>query len=280
LKIYIYTIPKAGTYYTAEVLSQLGFGNTGIHVESFRSCLMTLELDMDTNREKPGKAQNFVNAIDVVDNAPDNSFLFGHCPLHLLASAFSEVKFLCCYRHPRQTLFSEFWDFRFRRTDIDWLSPQAIPDDRRAFVTYLERHSPVQYEISATFTDLAESVQNPHRKSRNPERFILVSFDDLRYNPQMIAEVGKHLGKSVSIKEAHAIIQRVQVTETKTKANYDRQPESFWTPEAETAYARAGFPELERRMQAAGLDIGVKAVATASRASAGTAVQPEDIWRW
>jgi hypothetical protein len=55
MKVYIYTIPKAGTYFLADFIARLGFNNTGFHVNQ-NKFLNTAKLDMDTNARFPSRA--------------------------------------------------------------------------------------------------------------------------------------------------------------------------------------------------------------------------------
>ena len=54
MKYYIYTIPKSGTYFLAELLERIGLFNTGWHIEIF-DYLDTKIFDLNVNSKFPSE---------------------------------------------------------------------------------------------------------------------------------------------------------------------------------------------------------------------------------
>ena len=77
MKLYLYTLPKAGTYFMAELIGRLGYSNTGYHVERLRY-LDTKSLDTKTNREMPDRAARNMACFDLMRRLRDREFAFGH----------------------------------------------------------------------------------------------------------------------------------------------------------------------------------------------------------
>lgn len=235
MKLYIFTQPKAGTYFLAGLAARLGFADTGWHV-SFDGYLDTRAHDLDTNVRHPSRTAAQRPAWETMQAVPDRGLLFGHCPLPLMPMAFPAFSFLCAYRHPRRALVSEFVDFRFRRRDVDWAMPEAEPDDRAAFLRYLEFQAPQHLAVLSDMLSLAGLVADPLAAAFAEDRFAFVDFERLRADPQAAAGPLSRLlcAERAAIAAAHAA---TLAAETKTKAtDLDLDRTALWTPAAEAAY--------------------------------------------
>lgn len=234
-KIYIYTIPKAGTYFLADFVARLGFRNTGYHVNQ-RSFLDTGRFDLETNARFPSRAMVRQHFTRTLREMPDRSLAFGHFPVPLMGWMFPEFFFVCAYRHPRQTLMSEFVDFRFRREDIKWISREAIPDDRDAFCAFLLRHGEAHMAVFAQMIALSLLRAEPLCSRFQGPRFHMLSFDRLLADPAEAEALGAALGADPAA--ARAALAATRAAETKTKATglaIDRA--ALWSDQAEALYA-------------------------------------------
>ncbi len=234
MKIYIYTIPKAGTYFLADFVARLGFHNTGFHV-SQTSVLNTAKLDMETNARFPSRAMEQQSFMATLRNMTDGELAFGHFPMPLMAWLFPQFFMICAYRHPRQTLMSQFVDFRFRREDIKWIERAQIPDDRDAFCAYLERKGEGHMAVFAQMLAITVLRSEPLCGQFQTNQFHMLNFDDLLKTPQVAIDLAGRLG--ILPDRATEALEETRNAETKTKATglkIDRT--ALWSDRAEQLY--------------------------------------------
>jgi hypothetical protein len=231
-RIYIYTIPKSGTYLMSGFVHALGFPSTGWHIAQSQT-LETLSADAKTNAREPSKTAVARGYLDSFTAVPPGHHAYGHfSPLYLTPSLITEhgYRFIAIKRHPRDVLVSEFIDFRHRRVDVAWVSEARIPDPQRAFETYLARHGKVIRHICASFLLLEQTVANPlYRELMRERRHLFLDFARL-----VDSEVSSEWRKALA-------------ADNKTKAaglalRYDRV--ALWTEKAEATYAQLAFDEL------------------------------------
>lgn len=245
MKVYVYTIPKAGTYFIAEFLERLGFNNTGFHVNQKRM-LDTKKLDLAVNAKTPSKALVVQNFAKTLREMNDNDVAFGHFPVPLMAWIYPQFRFVCAYRHPRKTLISEFIDFRFRRSDVKWVSREAIADDKEAFATYLMRHGEGHAAIFSQMLAISMLVAEPLCTRYPPEYFHFLNFDQLIADPSVAESLAVGLG--VTSRDVVKIHGETLLAETKTKASdveIDRA--AIWSDHAEQLYDLCGFESYVQR---------------------------------
>jgi hypothetical protein len=235
MRIYIYTIPKAGTYLLADFVARLGFANTGHHVSRDRF-LNTAKLDLDTNARTPSKAMERQFFVKTLREQVDSSVSFGHLPVPLMGFVFPDFRFVCAYRHPRKTLMSEFVDFRFRREDIKWIARDAIPDDRAAFVAFLQRHGQAHMSIFANMIAVTLLRSEPLCARYDARHIHLTSFDAFLADPAEAIRIAAML--DVGPDQALTARAAALLAETKTKATgLDVDRDALWSDEAEELYA-------------------------------------------
>lgn len=234
MKIYIYTIPKAGTYFLADFLDRLGFRNTGYHVNKGKF-LNTKKLDLETNARFPSKAMEKQFFIKTLRELKDDEVAFGHFPVPLMPFLFPDFFFVCAYRHPRKTLMSEFVDFRFRREDVAWISRDQIKDDKEAFCVFIERHGAAHMGVFSQMLAVSLLASEPLCKKYSALRFHMVNFDTLLKDPNEAVSLAKHLGADPG--KAKAALQQTRQADTKTKAtDIDIDREALWSDRAEELY--------------------------------------------
>jgi len=253
VKIYIYTIPKAGTYLLAEFLERLGFENSGFHVD-LESYLDTKKLSLEVNAQTPEAARVDQFFVGTLKGMPDNSLAFGHLAVPLLGWALPRFSFVCSYRHPRKTLVSEFIDFRFRRKDVEWLSFDTIADDAEAFGQYLIHHGPIHLRIFSQFVACSTLFNDPFFQRYTPERSIFVNFDTFLKDPSESVRIAEHFGRDAAT--GLAAREAALAAETKTKAvDLEIDRDSLWTAENERLYEDLGVFNAVERARSTGLDI-------------------------
>ena len=240
LKIYIHTIPKAGTYLLAEYIENLGFHNTGYHI-SQNNYLDTKSFNHEENAVTPSITAKNKFFIAQLRSLRKRDVAFGHLPAPLVNWLFPDMYFVCAYRNPRKTLVSEFVDFRFRRSDVRWLSKEKIAGDADAFATYLRNHGAIHMSIFSQMLAAATLFQDPIFTRYEAQKAIFVNFDDFLAGPGEARRIAEFLGVDVTMAEEART--RAISAETKTKAtNLDIDRAAFWTEEAEAIYHDLQIP--------------------------------------
>ena len=234
MRLYIYTIPKAGTYLLADFIARLGFQNTGLHVEE-RRVLNTSRFDLETNAQYPSRTEESRHFIQTLQDQPNNSLSFGHFPVPIMGWMFPDYRFICAYRHPRRTLVSEFIDFRFRRLDVDWVSRQSISDDSDAFVEFLMRNGAGHMAIFSEMLGLGLLVNESLCTSYSPNRIHFLSFDDFVSKSDEAEAIARFLRVDpIRAKAAHI---DALAADTKTKATgLEINRSALWSERAEEIY--------------------------------------------
>ncbi|MCX7288625.1 MAG: hypothetical protein NTW20_14005 [Rhodobacterales bacterium] len=236
MKVYIYTIPKAGTYFLADFISRLGFHNTGFHVNQ-KKFLNTAKLDLETNARFPSQAMERQSFMKTLRDMNDGDLAFGHFPVPLMAWIFPEFFFVCAYRHPRQTLVSEFIDFRFRREDVRWIARDQIPDDRDAFCAYLERHGEGHMAVFSQMLAVTVLRNEPLCSRFQTGQFHMLNFETLLKSPQCAIDLANRLG--IPPARATEALEQTRNAETKTKATgLDIDRAALWSDRAEDWYGK------------------------------------------
>jgi len=255
MSVYIYTLPKAGTYFFAELLSNLGLNDTGYHLSRF-SYLDTKAYSLEQNAATPGVAKIRKFFVPVVRKMQDNDVFFGHFALpRNLHVAPTHMKYICSYRNPEKTLVSEFIDFRFRRTDVGWLSREKVPDDFEAFELFLERHGLGPHlSIFKKIVVYHGTINHPLEDPEEREKVYFANFETVLKEPDMVRQIAEFLGISLQEGAAEAIHQKTLLAETKTKAvDLEVDRDLLWTDRARAIYAASDFPRAVSIAQEQGL---------------------------
>lgn len=259
MSVYIYTLPKAGTYFVADLLERLGLENTGFHIAKDHY-LDTKTHTLEENAQRPTTTTVQRFFAPVVRELAPHQFAFGHFPLPLNPQvAPPHLKYICAYRHPKRTLMSEFIDFRFRRTDLSWISAQKIENDVAAFERYLEVHGTRAHQLIfknvVTYRILsAHPLQSPLFHDTG----IFLNFDKLLRDPKIVERIAEFVDMPIPLDRAQELLNETLNSETKTKAtdlNIDR--EQFWSERAIELYEASGFPLAIEMGRDAGLEFDI-----------------------
>lgn len=247
--IYIYTVPKAGTYFLAGLLEELEYINTGWHI-STDSYLDTQNVDDVVNREFPSKATVNQFYLKTFCQILPRHFAFGHfSPGQLPDFIAKRFFFISSYRHPREVLQSEFIDFRYRRKDIIFISKSEIVNPKTAFEIYLEKHGFIIKNIFTEFLLFQERYQKKIYRDFFGENYIILDFKKL-----ISDSIYKHLLEKLatyferSPEDITMIIERAKMRDNKTKSIGLQLPisrDELWTKTAEKIYKNINFQEVE-----------------------------------
>lgn len=253
MKLYIHTVPKAGTYLLAAFMENMGFDNTGYHV-SQDNYLDTRKFSLDENAKTPSITNVQQYFVTLLRGLHDNQMAFGHLPVATLSWALPAYRFICAYRHPKKTLLSEFIDFRFRRLDVDFVSRDLIKDDGEAFVRYLNEHGPIHMTVFSGMLATATLFSNPVFIRYPANRAIFINFDDFLQSSGPAHAIAQHYG--LDAQRVDDAWQKALATETKTNATslkIDR--DALWTAEALAAADHLDLEAYVASARAVGLDL-------------------------
>jgi hypothetical protein len=260
-RIYIYTIPKSGTYLMSGFVHALGFPSTGWHIAQSKT-LETLSVDTQTNAREPSTTAVSRSYLNAFKSVPSGHHAFGHfSPLYLTPGLIVDrgYRFIAIKRHPREVLVSEFIDFRHRRTDVAWVSEARIPDPHRAFEAYLAQHGPVIRHICIDFLLMQQTAASPlYRELMREPRHLLLDFarfTDPETGPGVAAEVAAFLGSAMPDTELPHVWAAALNANNKTKTAGLKLPyarASLWTDDAEAHYQRLGFHKITDDLECAG----------------------------
>jgi hypothetical protein len=255
--VYIYTIPKSGTYLMSAFVHALGWANSGWHVE-LGHVLRTLEHDPQANRERPSQSRVPGSYLHSLRALPEGQHAFGHVnPLYVPTLMLRDkgYRMLAVRRHPREVLVSEFVDFRHRRRDVEWVSEARVPDHATAFGLYLRQHGPVVRNICQQYLLLQQvhALADYEALCGGPRVLFMdiAAFLDDTSGPDTACRIADFLGSGLAADEVARLRTQALAADNKTKATGLALPyarEALWTPEAEAAYAALGFDDLARRL--------------------------------
>lgn len=252
MKIYIYTVPKAGTYLLAEFMERMGVINTGFHLERDHY-LDTKALDLKTNTKNPSASLKEGYFLAVLNSMNQGELAFGHLSVPLCAWAFPDLIFICSHRHPKKTLASEFIDFRFRRFDVEWLSPDVIPDDQDAFLDYLMHHGPIHMSIVSEMLAACALFKNPLFNNNDTRKAVFINFDSFLQSEKEAMKIIEFLNLDTSL--AAKAWKEALEADTKTKAKtLEFSRKALWTDSAEQIFEELHGNEMVRMGRELGLD--------------------------
>lgn len=256
-KLYIFTIPKAGTYFLAELMSRLGWVDSGLHIAE--------DHYLDTKRQPMAIAASHTLSTEhqrpyyqSLEQVRAGQLCFGHMnPMLFFRPHQGDFAVLGCRRRLRDVLAAEFVDFRYRRVDprLSWISRDAIAADGDAFVEYLRRNGPAIADIAATYLAYRE-LRSAHyyNDTRDIGRYVDLAFEHLM-GPHPLAEMrrlARAFGLTRSDEELLAVLQQAKAAENKTKTTgqaiqVDRA--GLWAhPEAQALYEKLGLRQLSVRL--------------------------------
>lgn len=251
-KLYLFTLPKSGTYFLAELMSRLGWYHSGIHLGEDHY-LDTQAQDLAANASNPSAVRRLQPYAKTLAELPNGALCFGHMtPMYFHRPHLHEVAVVACRRRPREALVSEFLDFRFRRHDelVRWVHPSTVADHREAFVLYLKQHGPVAADIIGTYIAYRQLRQaSYYTRTRQMGEYLDLQFEVLMGPEPLPAlrAIAQTFGQQLDDATLADLLARAKAADNKTKAVGQAFPigrQALWTPEAEAEYQRQGFPEL------------------------------------
>lgn len=254
-KVYIFTIPKAGTYLMSAFLELLGIRSTGWHISEHKY-LDTKSFDDDTNRMTPSKTMQKRSYLASFRNVPFGGHAFGHfSPLFLAPGELRKYKVIAVKRSLEEALVSEFIDFRYRRRDVKFVSKKEVPNSIEAFERYMDTHAQVFKKIGTNFLLLEEMMKNSlYRDIVGGDRMLFVDFSgfvDSTTGPGISLTIAASVGANLNSADVKDLWVQALNMNNKTKSDgviLDVDRREFWTQHARARFRELGLDELNTKL--------------------------------
>ncbi len=227
--ILLTSIPKAGTYFFAELLSELGVQNRHLHIAKHHAENLLL-CSEEINKHKPSLAKVPLRLDQALYTVQASEFVFGHIAKPLLNDfALNRFKIIYSYRDHKAAMQAEFHWFRELRQDLPAkFTRYAHLSPEEHFIHYLKIYGPTRVRLFS-FLDLWKS---------DPKVF-LIDFDKFRaerdYAIQSILGLAQYL--ELTEPSAEEILERCLNKDNKTKVKRDPS-QNLWSPQAEAIYSK------------------------------------------
>lgn len=229
--ILLTTIPKAGTYLLAEILSEIGAKNRYLHVAKNHAENLLLFGD-EVNKYTPSKAKLPLKLDQALYTVQEGEFVFGHIAKPLLNDfALKHFKIIYSFRDHKEAMQAEFYWFREIRQDMqDEFTQYRDLSAQDHFIKYLEIFGPTRVRLFK-FLDKWKKVPGVSQVDFNRFR------SDSDYAKNKIIEIANEIGLPVTDGRAEGILNACLNKDTKTKVNRDKSV-NLWTDEANNIYDR------------------------------------------
>lgn len=248
--LYIYTLPKAGTYLLASLCEDFGVSNSGCHI-NFASFLDTLAHPAETNRHYPSatrKSQQYIKTFKQCAG----KLAFGHLsPSFLPPGVFHATQVIAAYRDPLEILVSEYNDFRFIRHDVKFCSRDNEPNDAIAFGLYLRRQGPVirdiMIEMGRYLDCYAQSIYALKYHGSAP---LVINFNNLR-DPAYLDWLNYLFARFLPLSGVRfeTMLNSTYSKPTKTKSDgYCFEIDTLWSPENKALIKPLRLKKLHRHL--------------------------------
>ncbi|MDD9897779.1 MAG: sulfotransferase domain-containing protein [Candidatus Melainabacteria bacterium] len=229
--ILLTTIPKAGTYFLAEILSEIGAKNRHLHVAKNHAENL-LRFGEEVNKFTPSKAKLPLKLDQALYTVQAGEFVFGHIAKPLLNDfALENFKIIYSYRDHKEAMQAEFYWFREIRRDMqEEFTRHSDLSAQDHFIKYLEIFGPTRVRLFK-FLDMWKDEDGVTQIDFNQFR------SDKAYAQKKIIEIGNDIGIPVDEARAAEILETCLNKDTKTKVKRNKSI-SLWNDEAEKIYAK------------------------------------------
>lgn len=245
-RVFVTTIPKAGTYMMAKMLPRLGAVDCGVHV---------LHHGIVDNRFAPERLQRHhpsalgraIAVRDAVRLIAPGQFAYGHIGLHdeEIRTAFTQFKVVMMYRNLRDTYVSLVRFFREIRHDVAKMHRAALMlEDVAALLAWdMDQEGP--YRLIG-FKEICKWRHEPNVLALRYED--VVGDHGRERQMEVMRELRAFLGSGVPNAGLADILDTVIGQPTLTKTDRRTVASEHWTDEVERMYRRIGFPDLNREL--------------------------------
>lgn len=244
MKIFVITLPKAGTYLIAEILKKMGFEQSA-HISTHD--IIDLKItDLDTLRANPDvyvKPTTFTRALEVVK---PNHFAVGHIPCQEpIKEALLGWKKIFAYRNMRDIVISAVRYYsKIKHPRYDDLEKafyfKSLPMGEEKIALWMQLWGEEHVLLAK---EMAPWLVDPSVMSVRFESLIGVNGSD--HQLKSVKQIATHVGKELADEEAAKIITDSIATTTSTSTGKLSDYKEWWTPNLETIYTEMGFREVK-----------------------------------
>ncbi len=229
--ILLSTIPKAGTYFFAEILTALGASNRHLHLAKDFAENLLLFGD-EVNKTTPSKAKVPLKLSQALYTVQAGEFVFGHIAKPLVEEYFlKRFKIVYAYRDHKEAMQAEFHWFREIRKDMqEEFTQHAGLSAEKHFIKYLEIFGPTRVKLF-NFMDLWKSDDNVFAIDFNQFRA------DSNYALEKLQALSEYIDLPVDRLKAQEVLDHCFNKDTKTKVKRDKSI-NLWTDEANAIYEK------------------------------------------
>jgi len=248
--LYIYTVPKAGTYLLASILEEYGIRNSGYHI-GFTGYLDTCSHPAETNRHSPSTTRTKQQYIKSFKQCA-GQLAFGHLsPSFLPPGVFNATQVVVAFRDPFEVLVSEFNDFRFIRRDVRFCSKDAETDDSLAFGMYLQRQGPIIRDIMIEMSRYLDCFSQPMYAAKYAYSVPIVVNYNLLKDQNYLHSLNQQLAQFIPShdKSFDSALKAAYRKPTKTKSNgYCFDVNLLWGNANQSMIKHLKLEQLHRRL--------------------------------
>ncbi|HXQ24672.1 MAG TPA: sulfotransferase domain-containing protein [Candidatus Acidoferrales bacterium] len=245
-RVFLTTIPKAGTYMMAKLLPRLGVADCGVHV--MRHGVVDHRFAPEQlRRHYPSAVGRPIALDDSIRLIAAGQFAFGHigvCNAEIRA-LFADFKIVMMYRNLRDAYASFVrYYLEIRRDTIAVHRASLFHRDLQSLIAWdLDREGP--YRLIG-FREVCAWRREPNVLALRYEDMV----GDFGRERQMevMRELRKFLGADVDDATLADVLDTVIGQPTVTKTERRTTASEHWTPELERMYRRIGFPDLNREL--------------------------------
>jgi hypothetical protein len=244
-RVFLTTIPKAGTYMVAKMLPRLGVENCGIHVG--REAIVDQRFaPMGAVRFYPGELSRHITLADSVALIGPGQFAFGHIGLDgdATRTLFADFKLILMVRNLRDVWASLRRYFRERRDMSKWEAPAAWFPEWKEFLAWdMAEDGPYQL---IGYRRLAAWRGEPNVVCVRYEE--LVGDDGRDAQVAALDRLQQFLGVGHPREALEDVLNTVVGQPTATKMPTRTVAAEWWSDDIERLYRRIGFAALNREL--------------------------------
>jgi hypothetical protein len=241
-KLIVCSVPKSGTYLIAQLLTELGYRNSGLHLNvagftDYRNA------DLSTARRDSDRLTVAESLSKSLRRIQEGEFAVGHLP----PSSFPLLqgfRIIFLYRNIRDVLVSFCrWtaDTGRWKDDGRW---REQPADSAKLLGFLQAHGKI---LEGAIAEPAGWIAVPGIVSVSFEE--LMGDEGVQRTQEALRRIVNAVGcEPLADSDLLACLERAKSTETLTRSNGRSLRDHYWSQAVEREYVRRGYPLLNARL--------------------------------
>jgi hypothetical protein len=245
-RVFLTTLPKAGTYMMAKMLSR--FDLVDCHVHALRDHVVDQRFAPEASaRLYPATLRRDIALADILNFIGPGQFAFGHIGLFepAVRPLFAPFKVVMMYRNLRDAYPSLLRFFRDIRRDMPGFNAQLQDVENWADIVAWDMEK-IGGNRALGFNHLIAWRNEPNALALKYEEIV----GDYGRDVQLAAmrRLGDFLGVQYSVERLTDIANTVVGLPTVTKTDRRTQAAEYWSDEVEELFQRLGLAELNRQL--------------------------------